>query len=151
MHEIRMVEGFPERELAAIAALAGRLGAFNEAHFRRQLERRHQILSCLALRGDELVGYKIGYEERPAYFESWVGGVSPDSRRSGIAADLMAHQHRWCAEHGFKLVTTITEGSNHAMLILNLRSGFDVVGTFLDRRKVLKVMLQKHLESQHAS
>lgn len=32
------------------------------------------------------------------------------------------------------------------MLIANLEAGFEVVGTFLDRRKIVKVMLQKHLQ-----
>lgn len=29
--------------------------------------------------------------------------------------------------------------------IANLQAGFEVCGTFLDRRKILKVILQKHL------
>lgn len=145
MHELHLVEGFPEQALAAIAAAARRCGGFDEASFRQSLEGRRKILSCLAWAGDAIVGYKIGFEERPRYFESWVGGVLPEHRRSGLASVLMEAQHRWCREQGFLWVTTITEGSNQPMLIVNLRAGFEVCGSFLDRRKILKVILQKPL------
>ena len=145
MLEFHLVEGFPHGQWPAIAALAGSTGGFNEAFFRQQLVGRQKILSCLATADGELVGYKIGFEERPSYFESWIGAVAPEARRQGIAAALMERQHRWCREQGFKIVSTITEGNNQPMLIANLRAGFEVCGTFLDRRKILKVILQLHL------
>ena len=60
----------------------------------------------------------------------------------------MEQQHAWCRAHGFRIVSTTTEGSNQPMLIANLRAGFEVCGTFWDRRKILKVILQKPLTDQ---
>ena len=145
-HELQLVEGFPERELPQIAALASSTGGFDEAALRAHLEGRKAIVTCVARSGGALAGYKIGYQDRPFYFESWIGAVAPEFRRQGTAAALMELQHQWCREHGFRIVSTITEGNNRPMLIANLKAGFEICGTFLDRRKVLKVVLQKHLE-----
>lgn len=145
-HEIRLVEGFPETEFPLLAALAAGLGSFDEGAWRIQLTGRPKVLTCLAWVDGTLAGYKIGFQDRPFYFESWAGGVAAGFRRRGLATALMEAQHRRCREHGFRIVSTVTEGSNQPMLIANLRSGFEVCGTFLDRRKVLKVMLQKHLD-----
>ena len=145
-HHIRLVEGFPEDALSSLGPLAAKTGSWNEAQVRRQLSSRHSVLSCLAFVGDELVGYKIGYEERPFYFESWIGAVAPEHRRQGIARDLMEAQHQWCREHGYRIVSTVTEGGNAPMLIANLRAGFEVCGTFFDRGKILKVILQRRLD-----
>lgn len=146
MVDIRLIEGFPEAEWTAIAELAGRMGDFNEAFFRKQLVGKQGILTCLATLDGKAVGYKIGYEERPGYFESWLGAVAPEARRQGIAAALMERQHSWCRAQGYKIVSTVTEGNNRPMLIANLQAGFEVCGTFLDRRKILKVIMQRHLD-----
>lgn len=147
MHDctIRLVEGFPDAELSAIAALAGRIDGADEAWLRHHLEGRRRILTCLAEVDGVLAGYKIGYEDRIGYFESWIGAVAPEYRRRGIARALMERQHRWCEAQGFRIVSTTTMGNNRAMLIANLQAGFEVCGTFLDRGKILKVVMQRGL------
>ena len=106
---------------------------------------RTQILLCLAFEGEAVVGSKLGYKERAHYFESWRGGVLPSARRRGVASALMKQQHVWAKEQGFRIISTITNNQNAPMLILNLRHGFKIVGTFLDREKHLKVIQQKRL------
>ena len=93
-----------------------------------------------------MIGYKIGYQIRDDYFESWVGGVIPAYRRQGIAKHLIEQQHRWCTEQGFSYINTLTSGDNQAMLIANLNAGYQVVGTYHDRNQTLKVILQKTLK-----
>ena len=95
-----------------------------------------------------MIGYKIGFKNKPGYFESWIGGVDPNYRRKGVASALIKAQHDCCRDAGFMIVSTINEGNNRAMLIANLRSGFEICGTFLDRRSILKVMLQKFLKER---
>jgi hypothetical protein len=58
----------------------------------------------------------------------------------------MEAQHQWCRDHGYRIVSTVTEGGNAPMLIANLQAGFEVCGTFFDRRKILKVILQRQLD-----
>ena len=100
---------------------------------------------CLAYEGEELVGYKVGRSNDPRTFESWNGCVRPSARRKGIASALAARQEAWCREQGFLHLATETAHDNQAMLIVNLKRGFRVTGTYLDRGTNLKVVLQKPL------
>jgi GNAT superfamily N-acetyltransferase len=74
-----------------------------------------------------------------------MGGVSPDHRGQGIASELMRRQHEWCRNHGYKVIHTHTKNQWRAMLILNLRHGFDVIGTYADERGEPKIILEKRL------
>jgi len=119
-------------------------GDINE--YKKVLSSKHSILTCVAFDQGEPVGFKIGWEERPYYFESWRGGVIKTSRRKGIAQKLTQLQHNWCEERGFRIITTICSNDNNSMITLNLNSGFHVTGTLYDRGEHLKVYLQKKLE-----
>ncbi len=110
---------------------------------RSALEGKQHIHLCLAFQEGRPVGYKLGYMQRAHYFESWRGGVLPSARRKGIAGELQRMQHKWCKAQGFRILTTITDGHNAPMLILNLQHGFAIVGTVFDRGQHLKVVLQK--------
>ena len=94
-----------------------------------------------------IIGYKIGFQERPQYFESWRGGVLAEYRGRKIAQELLKKQHEWCKKQGFSIINTTTNSQNIPMLIVNLRGGFEIVGTFLNHRKIMKVMLEKRLHS----
>lgn len=145
--QIQLVEGYPEKQLQELEELAKKEGHFDLKFFEQQLEGRQLILSCFAYIDGRMIGYKIGFRDRPGYFESHIGGVDREHRRKGVAAALMSAQHDWCKTAGFSIVTTTTEGDNRPMLIANLNAGFEVCGTFWDRRKILKVILQKKLSN----
>ena len=149
--EYRVYEGMPDDAvLGWIVTMSVELFSFggDVTELKSSLLGKEQIHTVVALDTGQPVGFKIGYKQRPHYFESWMGGVMPDARRRGIADELQHRQHAWCVEQGFRIVTTITSGDNAPMLILNLRHGYTVVGTFLDRGKHLKVILQKRLEHE---
>lgn len=76
-----------------------RLGTIDEAHevflkvpeldqylslqdMKARLERSHLIVVAEGEEG--LVGLKIGYPESPVEFYSWLGGVVPNHRHSGL-------------------------------------------------------------------
>jgi len=99
-----------------------------------------------AFRDGQLVGFKLGYRRRAQEFYSWLGGVRPAFRRRGLASQLMARQHEWCAGQGYGLVTTEALSDNAEMLRLDLRHGFQIVGTRLDDRG-LKVLMERQLRS----
>lgn len=46
----------------------------------------------------DLVGFKLGYRRGPHMFYSWLGGVHPETRRHGVARELMVRQHQWAAD-----------------------------------------------------
>ena len=52
----------------------------------------------------------------------------PQYRRQGIARALLAEQHRIARELGYPVVRTHTKNKYRDMLVLNIKSGFDVTG-----------------------
>ena len=103
---------------------------------------------CTASADGELVGFKVGRSNDPRTFESWVGGVLPNARKRGVASQLARLQEAWCRANGFRFIQTETAHDNQAMLTVNLKEGFCIVGTYLDRGTNLKVVLQKALKDQ---
>jgi GNAT superfamily N-acetyltransferase len=110
---------------------------------------RRRPAAWIAWDGSTAVGFKLGYERTSDEFYSWLGGVHPDFRRRGIARRLLNLQHEWCRKSGYRRVSTETLNDNHAMLLLNLASGFVVVGTRADSRG-LKVLLERHFPNRTA-
>lgn len=110
-----------------------------------ELSSRRQFLILVALDGARVVGYKIGYEDRRVRFYSWLGGVYESYRGKGVASQFMRQQHAWCQEQGYKVIRTQTKNKWRDMLILNLRHGFDVVGTYTDEQGESKIILEKRL------
>lgn len=105
----------------------------------------NHLLAIVAFDEEKAVGFKIGYESDFEEFYSWIGGVDPAYRRRGIGSKLMTMQHEWLRKHGYKIVTTQTKNKWRAMLLLNLRHGFDIIGTFTDEKGEPKIILQKRL------
>ncbi|QQE81454.1 GNAT family N-acetyltransferase [Alicyclobacillus sp. SO9] len=112
-----------------------------------ELSSKPNFLILVALANQQVVGYKIGYQERRTRFYSWLGGVHPEYRGQGIASELMLRQHEWCRSQGYTVVRTQTKNKWRSMLILNLRHGFDVVGTYTDKHGEPKIILEKRIES----
>lgn len=99
----------------------------------------------LAWLGGQVVGYKLGYRRNPEVFYSWLGGVVPRHRRQGVARELLERQHAWCRESGYRRVRTDTTNAFKEMLLLNVRAGFDVIGTYQDAERGLTIMLERTL------
>lgn len=95
-------------------------------------------------RAEELVGFKMGYAVASARYYSWLGAVHRAWRRQGIALQLLERQHRWLLEQGFTSVETAAVGGNLAMLSLNLRAGFHIIGNYC-REGSQRVLLAKNL------
>ena len=87
-------------------------------------------LALVAVRGSDgaLLGFKLGYARGEGTFYSWLGGIHPSIRRQGVGRRLMERQHAWARERGYAFVETRTRTANNAMIILNLQSGFQIVG-----------------------
>ncbi len=102
------------------------------------------LLVQLARLRDRIIGCKLGYEREPGLFYSWLGCVDSNFRGQGIAAELMRQQHDWCRARGYKTVQTKTYNQWRSMLLLNIRSGFDIVDTEPGRYG-LKIVLEKPL------
>ena len=104
-----------------------------------------EILIDMAMADSRVIGYKIGYELDPHTFYSWLGGVDPEYRKQGIAAELMKRQHHTLKELRYTVVQTKTMNKWRSMLILNIRNGFDVMDTYTNEKGLHKIILEKKL------
>ncbi|MDR7073060.1 GNAT family N-acetyltransferase [Fictibacillus barbaricus] len=99
----------------------------------------------LVLSDDQAIGFKAGYELKPGKYYSWLGGVHPEYRKKGLAGSLMELQHGWCSTNGYQTIQTKTKNKWKSMLILNLKHGFDIIGTYTDSKGEPKIILEKNL------
>jgi predicted GNAT superfamily acetyltransferase len=147
MIEFREIEGPPD------AATLKKLKKIYESifgtakldKFEERLAGAVNPLTVLALDGQKIAGFKIGYELAPEKFYSWIGGVRKKFREQGIGAGLMKRQHDWCVKNGFQIVRTKTMNRFKSMLILNIKNGFDIVEVYPDAQNELKIVLEKKL------
>ncbi|WP_375437015.1 GNAT family N-acetyltransferase [uncultured Hymenobacter sp.] len=107
-------------------------------------QQRSPLQLWLALADGQVIGCKLGYERKPAHYYSWLGGVHPGFRGQGIARELLRQQHAWCQQQGYNRIRTQTYNHWRAMLLLNLRAGFDIVGTVQSARGLV-IVLEKEL------
>lgn len=111
-----------------------------------RLKDKKVVLIQLAHSGDDVIGFKIGYESAPREFYSWMGAVALTARNYGVASSLLFAQHDWCKTNGYAKIVTKTKNEWRTMLIMNLRNGFDIIGTEPDsKRGGIKILLAKSL------
>lgn len=116
------------------------------SNFAEKLAGRRSLSAHVALNIDgKLIGVKLGYERNRGVYNSWMGGVAPEARGQGIAAALMAAQHDWAKEAGFRGLETATRQPNQAMAILNLKAGFVVAGLDVKPGEPTKILFYKGL------
>jgi GNAT superfamily N-acetyltransferase len=146
---LRFEAEVPRADLSAVWALHQAVfeSGVTDSEFRDRVGAMPGLISLIARRGAETVGFKIGYRRSNEEFYSWLGCVAPDARGAGIATELMRRQHERARELGYQWVVTETKNRWRGMLILNLRHGFDVVGTYVNRRGETVIMLAKTLGS----
>ena len=72
------------------------------------------------------VGFKLGYAAEDGSLSSWLGGVLPAHRKSGLAQRLLEVQEAWASAHGFAAVTVKSMNRYPAMLRLLIRNGYQI-------------------------
>ncbi len=146
--EIRSITGrLDVTTLEKLMVLHDRVFGSGSNKLEVELDKKHNLHIAAAFLDDELIGYKIGYERKDKHFYSWLGGVDPRHRKKGIGQALLLEQHDWCTREGYHTIRTHTKNRFKNMLILNLKNGFDVIGTFTDQQGEPKIILEKKLTS----
>lgn len=139
------IDGFPDTELL------NKVLNLHESIFKdsdtliSKAGNKLNIVFTLALESEVVIGYKIGYELDSDSFYSWLGGVDRNHRNKGIASKLMIQQHLYLKEKGYKIIQTKTKNKWRNMLVLNIKNGFDVIGTYTDSEGEPKIILEKGL------
>lgn len=98
-------------------------------------------LCLLALEDDRPVAYKVGYQETPNRFYSWIGAVLPEFRGRGIARELLHRQEQWARAQGYGEINVWSENRYRGMLIFLLKEGYDIFAVAGDG----KVLFRKRL------
>ncbi|RPD46936.1 N-acetyltransferase [Hymenobacter sediminis] len=132
-----------DADFDSLTQLLGEVLEDNAAGFAADLryqQGKQPVQAWLAFAEGKLVACKLGYERKPGSYYSWLGGVHPAHRGQGLAAELMRRQHAWCKAKGYHSVRTQTFNRWRAMLILNLRFGFDIIGTVQGGRGLTLVL-----------
>jgi predicted GNAT superfamily acetyltransferase len=141
---ILQIEGTPEPQI-----LRGILSLYHMVfgtEKTEKVENRYATMphlhTVLALCENQIIGFKTGYALDEKTFYSWLGCVDGQFRGHGIAVKLMNNQHDWCKKKGFSTIQTKTMNRWREMLILNLKTGFEIVETYRDEHGVLKIILE---------
>ncbi|MEZ8102378.1 GNAT family N-acetyltransferase [Vibrio bivalvicida] len=89
-----------------------------------RLERKQRSLIQVAQQGDDILGFKIGYQIDETTFYSWFGGVSCLARNKGVAQKLLDIQEQWVTEQGYKQLKVKSRNQFPAMLRLLINNGY---------------------------
>lgn len=120
---------------------------FDQEKFYNRLKSQKNISIFLFYYEDILAGFKIGYELDKTRYYSWLGAVDEKYRKLGIGLQLTQKQHAWGKSQNYTLIETKSENRYKEMIMLNLKVGFNIVGTETnDRNSTLKVLFQKKLD-----
>jgi GNAT superfamily N-acetyltransferase len=145
--EIRETTAVGDAEIKLIAPVIEKaFGQWDEKWFYGKFRNHNKFHLLTAFVDGEAVAFKIGFELNAQQFYSWLGGVVPEFRGSGLASDLMKRQHEWCRAQGYNSVQTKTLNRFRDMFILNLRHGFDVIGGHQSDEGGYKIILEKRLK-----
>jgi GNAT superfamily N-acetyltransferase len=104
---LRFEAEVPRADLAAVWALHQAVfeSGVSDSDFQDRVGAMPGLISLIARRGAEMVGFKIGYRRSNEEFYSWLGFVAPDARGAGIATELMRRQHERARELGYRKPT----------------------------------------------
>lgn len=139
--EITLVE---TEDLEAIARLETLIPEFPQKLELETLQARlsgRPHLCLLALEDDRPVAYKVGYQETPNRFYSWIGAVLPEYRGCGIARRLLHRQEEWVRAQGYGEINVWSENRYRGMLVFLLKEGYDIFAVAGDG----KVLFRKRL------
>ena len=110
-----------------------------------KLDDKKGFFAFVSMEDSTVTGFKFGYEAEEDTFYSWLGGVHLAYQKQGIASKLMKAQHDKCKKRGYKRVRTYSNNARKAMIITNIKHGFDIIETFVDAKGRHKIVLEKHL------
>lgn len=119
-----------EANLAEALKLLKQLPEFDQlkpySYYEQMLNSRTQLI-LVARYNHKIVGCKLGYDRfEDSSFYSWLGGVLPAYRKSGVARELALHQEEWARKQGFESIKFKTQNRHKAMLQFAIKNGFSI-------------------------
>jgi GNAT superfamily N-acetyltransferase len=100
--------------------------------FRRRLTGRYNPLLLVGNVDKRPVAFSTGFELKPSTFFSWLTGVHPDFRRTGIASQLHEAQFAWAIDHGYHYIRMECHNAHRPILHMAIKMGFNIAGVRWD-------------------
>lgn len=121
-----------EASLEEIFRVSNAIPEFRPAYALEEIQTRvsgRAWLGLIACRNGKPSGFKLGYETDDCAFYSWLGGVIPAERKSGIARALLHRQEQWVIARGYQAINVKTYSRFGAMVSLLRAEGYETFAT----------------------
>ena len=146
-YKIELIENPIEEKIQELQSLFKNIFSEWDPEWVIKTTKMHSVV-CLVLcknQDGQIIGCKMGYALSIRTFYSWLGGVHHDYRGLGLGKNMAEELFKWCKKKGFKIITTKSMNRFKPMMIFNLKSGFDIVGTELDHQGKVQILFEKKL------
>ncbi|MCA9309619.1 MAG: GNAT family N-acetyltransferase [Phycisphaerales bacterium] len=111
----------------------------------RRLKGRHNILVQVASIDKDAVGFSVGMELKPSVHFSWICGVVPEMRRTGIATQLMRAAEDWARVEGYASMRFECSNQVRGFLHFGIANGYDIVGIRWDPDRLMNLIIFEKL------
>ncbi len=107
----------------------------------RRLQGRLNPLVQVARIENDAVGFYVGYELKPSTHYTWLVGVVPEMRRTGIASQLMHAAEDWSQAEGYKYMRFECDNRIRPFLHFGISADFDIVGLRWDMDRLTNLVI----------
>lgn len=123
---------------------------FDSLYPKSEFEERltnNKSLILLAYYKSKPIGFKIGYETpSKKYFYSWLGGVLPKYRKSGVAQSLLNYQEDWSKQNKYERILVKTRKKHLAMIKFLEKNDYYQMGTLpYNPQEESRILYEKQL------
>ena len=145
--QFKLIENYPDsKQLVILIDLYTAI--FEDARidiFKKRLTTKKNVLSLIAYKDNQPIGFKVGYRYNEYTFYSWVGGILKNLRNQGFAAKLAELQENWAKKNGYSKLRTKSMNRFKPMMILNLKNGFDIKQVYTNGSGQTKIIFEKNI------
>ena len=122
------------------------MGKFDKDKFNKRMQEFPNLFVQIVYDNENPIAFKLGYQVNKEIFYSWLGGVKHEYQGLGVATLLMEKQHQWALQNHFKIIKTKSKNIFRKMISLNLKFGYDIVGTE-EKKGQTSILFQKSLNT----
>ena len=108
---------------------------------RKRMRGRHNVLIQVARKGRDPIGFYAGMELKPSVHFSWLVGVVPEMRRTGIATQLMHAAEEFARSEGYRTMRFECANNIRPFLHFGIADGYDIAGIRWDQDRMNNLII----------